>query len=99
MHGTCLRVMRQLTKVGRGRVKRHRGFDERVSGTAELRLKNVTIKTFLPDPGVHHTSCVLYLALAIAVVKGASGRTVMCCDPYWLQSLVSCESRIAFETC
>ena len=29
--------------------------NSRVSGTDELRLKNVTIKTFLPDPGVHHT--------------------------------------------
>ena len=29
--------------------------NSRLSGTDEYRLKNVTIKTFLPDPGVHHT--------------------------------------------
>ena len=28
----------------------------RLARTDELRLKNVTIKTFLPDSGVHHTS-------------------------------------------
>ena len=28
----------------------------RLARTDELRLKNVTIKTFLPDPGVHHTT-------------------------------------------
>ena len=29
--------------------------NSRLARTDELRLKNVTIKTFLPDPGVHHT--------------------------------------------
>ena len=37
-----------------------RALNSRLSGTDEYRLKNVTIKTFLSDPGVHQT-CNFYI--------------------------------------
>ena len=37
--------------------------------TDELRLKNVTIKTFLSDPGVHHTYGINYKVATLNKVK------------------------------